>query len=96
MSPVGHLATGKRSDKAFIWFHISPYVFIWLVVSECAAVALPMVERVGLVTGDFGVLGGEGEADLPGKKDRACGYQLKQSSGALHSTVSKHASLFLS
>lgn len=46
-----------------------------LVVSECAA-ALPMVERVGLVTGDFGVLGGEGEADLPEKKDRPCGYQL--------------------
>lgn len=29
-----------------------------LVVSECAA-ALPIVERVGLVTGDLGVLGGE-------------------------------------
>lgn len=48
---------------------------LMLVVSECAA-ALPMVERVGLVTGDFGVLGGEGEADLPGKKDRPHGYQL--------------------
>lgn len=36
-------------------------------MSESAA-ALPMVERVGLVTGDFGVLGGEGEADLPEKK----------------------------
>lgn len=45
-------------------------------VSKCAA-ALPMVERVGLVTGDFEVLGGEGEADLPEKKDRPCGYQLE-------------------
>ena len=44
-------------------------------MSECAA-ALPMVERVGLVTGDFGMLGGEGEADLPEKKDRPCSYQL--------------------
>lgn len=41
----------------------------------CAA-ALPMVERVGLVTGDLRVLGGEGEADLPEKKDRSCDYQL--------------------
>ena len=47
-----------------------------LVVWGCAAV-LPMVERVGLVTGDFGVLRGEGEADLPEKKDRSCGYQCE-------------------
>lgn len=45
-----------------------------LVMSECAA-ALPILERVGLVTGDFGVLGGEGEADLPEKKDS--GYQFE-------------------
>ncbi len=60
------------------WFHIYFTVCLGglkLVVSGCAA-ALPMVERVGLVTGDFGVLGGEGEADLPEKKDRPCGYQL--------------------
>lgn len=64
----------------FRLFHIYVTVFaclrgLMLVVSECAA-ALPMVERVGLVTGDFGVLGGEGEADLPEKKDRPCGYQM--------------------
>lgn len=44
-------------------------MFFKRVVSKCAA-ALPMVERVGLVTGDFRVLGGEGEADLPGKKKK--------------------------
>lgn len=38
-----------------------------LVVWGCAA-ALPILERVGLVTGGFVVLGGEGGADLPGKK----------------------------
>lgn len=47
---------------------------LMLVVSECAA-ALPMVERVGLVTGDFGVLGGEGEADLPEKKDSSYRFE---------------------
>lgn len=36
-----------------------------------------MVERVGLVTGGLeGVLGGEGEDDLPEKKDRSCGHQI--------------------
>lgn len=62
---------------------VFPHVFkafvclcgLMLVMSEWAA-PLPMVERVGLVTGSFGVLGGEGEADLPEKKDRPCGYQL--------------------
>lgn len=38
-------------------------------MSECIT-ALPMVERVVLVTGDFGVLGGEGDVDLPANKDR--------------------------
>lgn len=38
-----------------------------LVMSECAA-SLPILERVGLVTGDLAVLGGEVEADLPEKK----------------------------
>ena len=61
-----------------------------LVVSVCAA-ALPMVERVGLVTGDLGVLGGVGEADLPEKKDKPCDYQLGLEPGALASTVSTHA-----
>lgn len=47
-----------------------------------------MLERVGLVTGDLGVLGGEGEADLPEKEDRPCGYPIGTALGALRSTVS--------
>lgn len=75
-----------------IFFHIYFTAFVCLcglmrAVSECAA-ALPMVERVGLVTGDLRVLGGVGEADLPEKKDRPRGYQLGQEPGALRSTVS--------
>lgn len=35
-----------------------------------------MVERVVLATGDPVVLGGEGEADWPEKKDRSCDYQF--------------------
>lgn len=46
-------------------------------MSECAA-SLPIVERVGLVTLDFGVLGGEGEADFSEKKEKPGGYQLEQ------------------
>lgn len=61
-----------------------------LVVSGCAA-ALPMVERVGLVTGDLGVLGGEGEADLPGKKRQTLWLSIGTELGALRSTVSTHA-----
>lgn len=62
-----------------MWFLVFPYLFPPVClrdadVSECAA-ALPMVERVGLVAGDLRVLGGEGVADLPEKKDRSCGYQ---------------------
>lgn len=34
------------------------------------AAVLPMTECVGLVTGDLVELGGEGEADLPAKKNR--------------------------
>lgn len=48
---------------------------------ECAA-ALPMAERVGLALGDFVVLGGEGEADLPEKKDRSHGYQSGEGLGS--------------
>lgn len=47
-------------------------------MSECSA-ALPMEERVGLVTLDFGVLGGEGGADLPGKKNNH--YQFEKNLG---------------
>lgn len=47
-------------------------------MSECSA-TLPMEERVGLVTLDFGVLGGEGGADLPGKKDSR--YQFEENLG---------------
>lgn len=74
-------------------FNFTVLVFLcalMLVVWGCAA-ALPILERVGLVTGGFVVLGGEGGADLPGKRDS--GYHLDQSSGALHSTVSTHAIL---
>lgn len=60
-----------------------------LVVSECAA-ALPMVDRVGLVTGDFRVLGGEGEADLPEKKRQTLWLSLGMELGALDSAVSPH------
>lgn len=58
-----------------------------LVVCGCAA-ALPILERAGLVTGGFVVLGGEGGADLPGKK-----RQRLSSGSELHSTVSTHAIL---
>lgn len=61
-----------------------------LVVSECAA-ALPIVERVGLVTGDLGVLGGEGEADFPKKERQTLWLSIGMELGALHSTVSTHA-----
>lgn len=61
-----------------------------LVVSECSA-ALPIVERVGLVTGDLGVLGGEGEADFPKKERQTLWLSIGMGLGALHSTVSTHA-----
>lgn len=48
---------------------------LMLDMSGCVS-ALPIAGRVRLVTGGFGVLGGEGEADLPGKKDTSFGYQL--------------------
>lgn len=69
----------KYSDETCIIPHafivLASLCGVMLVVSERVA-ALPIVERVGLVTGDFRVLGGEGGADLPEKKDRPCGYQL--------------------
>lgn len=45
-----------------------------------------MVERVGLATGDLVVLEGEGEADLPEKKDKSCGYQIGLTRGMFHSS----------
>lgn len=51
--------------------------------------ALPMLCRVGLVMGDFDVLGGEWGADWPGKKKQAVMIGCYD---YLHPTVSTHAS----